>query len=143
MTEPTGAGYTVDPYKDEGAEELVIEKDVLDRSSGQIIGRFNYDTDARAKLVFTVSLDGKVLDEYGTGLPYNTGWGSYDTVLFRYPNGAKQNKDGVHKVHVEYALITGIAESQLGLLEWGKFTESSKGTADFTIRLLPHKLPQD
>jgi hypothetical protein len=127
--------------EDEPEMELTIEKDVLDRSSGYIIGRFSYAIDARAKIVFRVSLDGKVLDDYGTGLPYGIGKGEHDTTLFKYPNGAKQNKDGPHKVHVDYALITGIAESQLGLIEWGKMT--AKGTADFIITLLPHKIPQD
>jgi hypothetical protein len=40
-------------------------------------------------------------------------------------------------VHVEYGMITGIAESQLGLLNWGKVKGAT--TADFLIRLLPHK----
>ena len=129
------AGYT---EEDEPAEELTIEKDRLDRSSGFIIGRFSYIIDARAKIVFRVSVDGKVLNDYGTGLPYGIGEGEYDTTLFKYPNSARANKDGLHKVHVEYALITGIAESALGLIEWGKMT--AKGTADFTITLLPHKI---
>jgi hypothetical protein len=124
--------------EDEPQEKLTIEKDVLDRSTGNIIGRFSYAIDARAKLVYQVSVDGKKVDGYGTGLPYGIGEGEYDTILFKYPNTAKANKDGIHKVHVEYALITGIAESQLGLLEWGKMT--AKGTADFTITLLPHKI---
>jgi hypothetical protein len=127
--------------EDEPEQALTIEKDVLDRSSGYIIGRFSFDIAARAKIVFRASLDGKVIDDYGTGLPYGIGEGDYDTTLFNYndvPNTAKANKDGVHKVHVDYALITGIAESQLGLLEWGEMT--AKGTADFTITLLPHKI---
>lgn len=128
------AGWT---EEDEPETEMTIEKDVLDRSSGFIIGRFSYAIDARAKIVFRVSVDGKVLNDYGTGLPYGIGEGEYDTTLFKYPNSAKANKDGKHPVHVEYALITGIAESALGLLEWGEMT--AKGTADFTITLLPHK----
>jgi hypothetical protein len=91
--------------------------------------------------VFRVSLDGKVIDDYGTGLPYGIGEGDYDTTLFNYndvPNTAKANKDGVHKLHVDYALITGIAESALGLLEWGEL--KAKGSADFEIELLPHKI---
>lgn len=132
------AGWT---EEDEPEEALTIEKDVLDRSSGFIIGRFGYSIDARAKIVFRVSVDGNVLSDYGTGLPYGIGEGEYDTTLFKYPNSAKANKDGLHKVHVDYALITGIAESALGLLEWGEMT--AKGTADFTITLLPHKLPRD
>jgi hypothetical protein len=129
------AGWTEEDLPE---EELTIEKDTLDRSTGYIIGRFSYDVAARAKIVFRVSLDGKVLDDYGTGLPYGIGEGTYDTTLFKYPNSARANKDGPHKVHVEYALITGIAESQLGLLEWGEL--KAKGTADFTITLLPHKI---
>lgn len=132
------AGWT---EEDEPAEELTIEKDRLDRSSGYIIGRFSYAIDARAKIVWQASLDGKVIDGYGTGLPYGIGEGEHDTVLFKYPGSAKANKDGVHKVHVDYALITGIAESQLGLLEWGEL--KAKGSADFEITLLPHKLPVD
>jgi hypothetical protein len=132
------AGWT---EEDEPEQALTIEKDVLDRSSGYIIGRFSFDIAARAKIVFRASLDGKVIDDYGTGLPYGIGEGEYDTTLFNYndvPNTAKANKDGPHKVHVEYALITGITESQLGLLEWGEL--KSKGTADFVITLLPHKI---
>jgi hypothetical protein len=129
------AGWT---EEDEPQEKLTIEKDVLDRSSGYIIGRFAYDIAARAKIVFRVTLDGKVMNDYGTGLPYGIGEGDYDTTLFKYPGSAKANKDGVHKLHVDYALITGIAESALGLLEWGEL--KAKGSADFEIELLPHKI---
>ena len=129
------AGWT---EEDEPQEKLTIPKDVLDRSSGYIIGRFSYDIAARAKIVFRVTLDGKVLNAYGTGLPYGIGEGEHDTTLFKYPGSAKANKDGVHKLHVDYALITGIAESALGLLEWGEL--KAKGSADFEIELLPHKI---
>jgi hypothetical protein len=125
----------------EPQDKLTIEKDKLDRSSGYIIGRFAYDIAARAKIVYRVCVDGKVINDYGTGLPYGIGVGTHDTTLFKYPNSAKANKDGVHPVHVDYALITGIAESQLGLLEWGEL--KAKGSADFEIKLLPHKLPVD
>jgi hypothetical protein len=123
--------------EDEPAQELVIEKDTLDRSSGHIIGRFEFKADARAKIVAKVFLDGKMIQEFGTNLPYETTTGTYDTVLFKYPNSARANTPGRHKVHVEYGMITGIAESQLGLLNWGKVKGAT--TADFLIRLLPHK----
>jgi len=119
------------------AQELVIESDVLDRSSGMIIGRFEYKADARAKIVYKVYLDGKLIQEAGTNLPYESTTGIYDTVLFKYPNSARANIPGRHKVHVEYGMIVGIAESQLGLLNWG--TIKGATSADFLIRLLPHK----
>jgi len=120
------------------AQELVIESDVLDRSSGMIIGRFEYKADARAKIVYRVFLDGKLIQEAGTNLPYESTTGIYDTVLFKYPNSARANIPGRHKVHVEYGMIVGITESQLGLLNWG--TIKGATTADFLIRLLPHKI---
>jgi hypothetical protein len=123
--------------EDEPAQELVIEKDILDRSSGMIIGRFEFKADARAKIVYKVYLDGKLIQEAGTNLPYESTTGTYDTVLMKYPNSARANTPGRHKVHVEYGMITGIAESQLGLLNWGKVKGAT--TADFLIRLLPHK----
>ena len=123
--------------EDEPAQELVIEKDTLDRSSGHIIGRFEFKADARAKIVAKVFLDGKMIQEFGTNLPYESTTGIYDTVLFKYPNSARANIPGRHKVHVEYGMIVGIAESQLGLLNWG--TIKGATTADFLIRLLPHK----
>jgi|GEM_PF-1944313 hypothetical protein len=119
------------------AQELVIESDVLDRSSGMIIGRFEYKADARAKIVYKTYLDGKLIQEAGTNLPYESTTGIYDTVLFKYPNSARANIPGRHKVHVEYGMIVGISESQLGLLNWGKVKGAT--TADFLIRLLPHK----
>ena len=119
------------------AQELVIESDVLDRSSGMIIGRFEYKADARAKIVYRVFLDGKLIQEAGTNLPYESTTGIYDTVLFKYPNSARANIPGRHKVHVEYGMIVGITESQLGLLNWG--TIKGATTADFLIRLLPKK----
>ena len=121
--------------EDEPKGVLEIRKDVLDRSSGYIIGRFQYEIAARAKIVYRVSVDGKMVDDYGTGLPYGSGIGYYDTVLFKYPNSARANKLGSHAVQVEYGLITGIAESALGLLDWGKVR--AKGEANFIIKLLP------
>ena len=123
--------------EDEPAQELVIEKDILDRSSGMILGRFEFKADARAKIAAKVFLDGKLVQEFGTNLPYETTTGTYDTVLMKYPNSARANTPGRHKIHVEYGMITGIAESQLGLLNWG--TIKGATTADFLIRLLPHK----
>jgi hypothetical protein len=123
--------------EDEPAQELVIEKDTLDRSSGMIIGRFEYKADARAKIVAKVFLDGKMIQEFGTNLPYESTTGIYDCVLLKYPNSARANIPGRHKVHIEYGMVVGIAESQLGLLNWG--TIKGATTADFLIRLLPHK----
>lgn len=134
----TWAGYTED---DEPETEMTIEKDKLDRSTRYFIGRFFYDVAARAKIVYSVYLDGRKIDDYGTGLPYASGTGTMDPTLFRWPNSAKANKPGPHKVRVEYALITGIAESALGLLDWG--TLKSKKTAEFTVTLLPNKEPRD
>lgn len=124
--------------EDEPAQELVIEKDVLDRSTGMIFGRFEYKVPARAKIVFTTYIDGKRVVEQGSNLPYGATEGYYDIPIFRYPNTAAANKDGKHKVHVEYGLITGITESQLGLLQWGNVKAAT--SADFLIRLLPHKI---
>jgi len=125
--------------EDEPAQALTISKDTLDRSSGYIVGRFKYKVDARAKIIWQVAIDGRQIDGYGTGTPYGSIEGIYDTTLFRYPGTARANKDGQHKVHVEYGLITGIAENALGLLDWGKV--KSIGSADFTITLLPHAAP--
>lgn len=124
--------------EDEPESGLTIPKDILDRSSGYIFGRFEYKVDARAKLVFRVTLDGKVIAEQGTGLPYGVFSGRYDTVLFRYPGTVRANKDGNHLLNVKYGLITGIAESALGLLEWGQVRTVNE--ADFTIKLLPHQI---
>lgn len=117
---------------------LNIEKDVLDRSSGFIVGRFGFEIDRRSKLVFEVTLDGVKMDDYGTNLPYMESSGVYDTTLFEYPGSAKANEDGEHNVHVKSGLITGIVENQLGLVDWAKVQAYSE--ADFTITLLPHKI---
>jgi len=126
--------------EDEPSQELVIEKDVLDRSSGMILGRFEFRADNRAKIVYKAYLDGKLIQEAGTNLPDETTTGYYDTVLFKYPNSARANRPGRHKVHVEYGMIVGIVESQIGLLDWGEIKGST--TADFQIRLLPRKNPE-
>lgn len=124
--------------EDEPAQELIIEKDVLDRSTGMIFGRFEYKVPARAKIVWMAYIDGKRIFEGGSNLPYGATEGYYDIPIFWYPNSAAANKDGKHKVHVEYGVITGITESQLGLLLWGKVKSAT--SADFLIRLLPHKI---
>lgn len=118
--------------------ELTIEKDVLDRSSGFIVGRFNFDIENRSKIVFEVKVDGRKINDYGTNLPYMESSGKYDTTLFKYPNSAKANRDGKHKVHVKAGLIDGIVESQEGLIEWGSIQAISE--VDFVINLLPHKI---
>lgn len=127
--------------EDEPESGLTIEREVLDRSSRYVFGRFEYDTSARAELVYRVYLDGKFVAEQRTNLPYGTFKGNYDTVLFKYPNGARWNKTGNHLLHVEYWLYTGITESQLGLLDTG--TPRSVDEADFYIKLLPYKTPRD
>jgi hypothetical protein len=128
----------------EPVEELTIEKDVLDRSSGFIVVRFGYVIQNRGKIVFEVSLDGKKIDGFGTNLPYLSSGGLYDTTLFEYPGTAKANKDGKHKVHVKAGIITGIVEGNtngknegLGLKTWGEVKGITE--ADFVINLLPHK----
>lgn len=133
--------------EDEPAQELTIEKDVLDRSSGFIIGRFGFAIQNRGKIVFEVSIDGKKLNDYGTNLPYMESGGVYDTTLFRWPNGAKQNKDGKHKIHVKAGVITGIVEGNtngknegLGLVKWGEVKAITE--ADFVVNLLPHKITE-
>jgi hypothetical protein len=127
--------------EDEPEQAIEIEKDVLDRSSGYIVGRFRYKVAARAKIVFKVSFDGKVLGNFGSGVPYCSGEGTIDPTLFKYPNSAKANKPGVHKVKVEYGLITGISSSHVDLTTWGDV--KAKGVADFTICLLPSKIVRD
>jgi hypothetical protein len=64
--------------------------------------------------------------------------GVYDTTLFKYPNWAQANRDGTHNIHVKAGLITGIAESQLGLITWGQVKGIRE--TDFTIKLLPHEI---
>ena len=133
---------------EEPAEKLVIEKDVLDRSSGFIVGRFGFAVQNRAKIVFEVKVDGKRVDGYGTNLPYMENGGVYDCPLFNYndiENTASANKDGDHKIHVKAGLITGIVEGNtkgrnegLGLVKWGKVKAIVE--KDFVIELLPHKI---
>lgn len=117
------------------AQDITINKDVLDRSSGNIIGCFKFDIDNRSKLVFSVELDDRIVDNFGTNLPYQEHSGIYDTVLFHYPNSARANKAGMHRVHVEFGLIDGIVESKEGLINWGPV--EAKGSVDFVIRLTP------
>lgn len=116
---------------------IAIKKDVLDRSSGFIIGRFGFEIQNRAKIVFEVYVDGVKVDDFGTNLPYMESSGVYDTVLFKYPNSVKAMRDGNHTIHVQAGLITGIVEKELGLIEWGKVKAHT--AADFTIKLLPHE----
>jgi hypothetical protein len=131
--------------EEEPMEKLVIEKDVLDRSSGFIVGRFGFAIQNRAKIVFEVTVDGKKVDDFGTNLPYMENGGVYDTTLFKYPGSAKANKDGIHKVHIRAGLITGIVEGNtkgrnegLGLTKWGEVKAIVE--KDFVIELLPHKI---
>lgn len=124
-------GWTEDS---EPVQSLELKKEEFNRSTRNIIGRFNYKIDARAKIVYQVYLDGKLVEGYGTGLPYEKGEGSYETILFKYPNGAKNNKAGWHIVDISYALITGIAEKGLGLIDWGQL--KSKKEVRFGIKLV-------
>jgi hypothetical protein len=94
----------------EPSTELTIEKYDLDRSSGFIIARFNYEVETRSKLVFSVTVDGIKVDDYGTNLPPLEGSGDYDTTLFKYPNSAKANKLGKHIIKVKAGLIDGLVE---------------------------------
>jgi hypothetical protein len=122
---------------EEPSIDLTIKKDELDRSSGNIIGRFQFDIESRTKLVFTVTLDGRKVDDFGTNLPYFEKSGMYDTVLFHYPNSARANKPGMHRVHVECGLIDHIVESS-DKMKW--FPAEAKSVADFVIRLLPNEI---
>ena len=132
----------------EPSEMLVIEKDVLDRSSQFIIGRFGFAVQNRGKIVFEVFVDGKRVDGFGTNLPYVENGGVYDTTLFKYPNWVKANKDGIHKIHIKAGIITGIVDGNtkgkgegLGLKVWGQVKAVVE--KDFIIELKPHKLPID
>ncbi|MFA5306110.1 MAG: hypothetical protein WC365_01535 [Candidatus Babeliales bacterium] len=121
---------------EEPSIDLTIKKYDLDRSSGFIIGRFKFDIESRSKLVFSVTLDGKKVDDYGTNLPYFEKSGIYDTTLFHYPNSARANKPGIHRVHVECGLIDKIVESS-DRMKW--YPAKAKSVADFVIRLLPNE----
>jgi len=95
----------------EPSKELTIEKYDLDRSSGFIIGRFDFATDAKTKLVFEVEMDGVKIFKGGSNLPFDKQTGKFDIPLFKYPNSAKANKVGKHKIKITYGVITNIAES--------------------------------
>jgi hypothetical protein len=117
---------------------LVIPKDTLNRSSGNIIGRFTYEINSKTKLVYRVYIDKVLVNEYRTNLP-STNSGKYDTVLFRYPGSARANKDGAHRIHVEYGLIPNIAEVSSKVV-WDDVV--APGEADFVITLLPSKITE-
>ena len=114
--------------------ELVISKDALDRSSGNIIARFEYNVESRSKLLFSVYLDGKQIDDYGTNFPFDSNGGFYDTVLFRYPNSAKANKLGTHKVRVICSIIPNIVESSEDLVDWKDATILSESNFLITLK---------
>lgn len=120
--------------EDEPSTELTIKKDILDHSSQELIGRFEFDIPSRSKIVFSVTVDGKKVDDYGTNLPYMESSGVYDTTLFKYPNSARANKLGKHKIHVKCGLITNIVESKEGLTVWKQAEAVSE--ADFIINLI-------
>lgn len=123
-----------DYTNDDPETEMVIDKAVLDRSTGMFLGRFDFEIEQRTKLVFTVEFDGVKVDKYGTNLPYQETSGKYTTILFKYPNSAKANKKGDHKVRVKYGLISGIIESKEDLVNW-KDAEAV-GEATFVIKLI-------
>jgi len=127
--------------EDEPAKEMTIEKDVLDRTPQFFIGRFKAEIKDRSKIVYEVFMDGRKIDGYGTNLPYIFTSGSYDTTLFRWPGSARANKPGQHIISGKVGLITGIVESQLGLLEWDKIKAVTEFR--FAVNLLPNKLPRD
>lgn len=91
--------------------EMTIDKYDLDRSSGFIIGRFDFATDAKTKLVFEVEMDGVKIFKGGSNLSFDKQTGKFDIPLFKYPNSAKANKVGKHKIKITYGVITNIAES--------------------------------
>lgn len=132
--------------EDVPVQETEIEKGKWDRTPQFLIGRFRYKTDARAKIVFKVSINGRDLDDeedsFGTGLPYASGQGYMEPTLLKWPSSARANKIGFsYPIRVEYAMITGIAESALGLLDWGSL--KSKKVAEFHMKFLPYKEPRD
>lgn len=123
---------------EEPAQELVIPKDVLDRSSGFILGRFKFEIPARSKIVFEVFVDGIKIDDFGTNLPYMESSGVYDTTLFEWPGSNKANRDGNHRVEIKAGLITGIVEKELGMVVWGKVKAVTH--AVFNVKLLKHEI---
>ena len=124
--------------EDEPSEFLTIEKDILDRSSGYILARFAFEIPARSKIVYEVFVDGVKVDDYGTNLPYLEKSGIFDTILFKYPNTAKANRDGTHVIFVRAGLIVGIVEKELGMVVWGKVKGYTE--AEFKIKLNPHQI---
>jgi len=117
----------------EPSQELTIKKSVLDRSSGNIIARFEYSTESRTKLVYQVFFDDKPLMYMGTNIPVETNSGFYDTILLHYPNSAKANKLGKHKIRVVCGLIPNIVLSKEGLVDWKPAQAISE--ANFVINL--------
>lgn len=120
----------------EPSQELTIEKYDLDRSSGQIIARFNYEIDSRSKLVFKVELDGVKVDDYGTNLPVVDESGNYDTTLFKWFNSAKANKLGKHKIKVTCGLIPNLVTESTDIV-WKEVQAISE--ANFIVTLVKNK----
>jgi hypothetical protein len=132
--------------EDEPVQEIEIEKGAWDRTPGFLIGRFRYKTDARAKVIFKASINGRDLDDeadnFGSGLPYASGQGYMEPTLLKWPSSARANKTGIwYVIRIDYAMITGIAESALGLLDWGSL--KSKKTKELRIKFLPYKEARD
>jgi hypothetical protein len=118
----------------EFTEELTIEKYDLDRSSGFIIAQFDYSVEELSKLVFSVTLDGKKVDDYGTNLPEVNGDGKYVTTLFKWPNSAAANKIKKHKIVVKTGLVKGFTEASI---EWNPAEALSEST--FYVTLVRNK----
>lgn len=118
----------------EFTEELTIEKYDLDRSSGYIIAQFDYAVEELSKLVFTVTLDGKKVDDYGTNLPEVCGEGKYVTTLFKWPNSAAANKIKKHKIVVKAGIVTGFTEAST---KWNPAEALSEAT--FYVTLVRNK----
>jgi hypothetical protein len=93
--------------------ELTIEKDVLDRSSKFILGRFTYQIDDPYQLVWQVTIDGKQVVQDATNLP--TGSGTIDTTLFKWPNSAWANQPIKHTINVNIGLRKGFWQSVYNL----------------------------
>lgn len=125
--------------EDAPGQELTIEKDVLDRSSGEIQGRLAYSVDSPYQLVWSVEMDGKYVSKGTLNIPPGSGSGIIDTSLFHYPNSAAAGKSGKHIVKIQVGLRKAFWQDLWNLslpsVEWFS-------TATFPITLLPNS-PRD
>lgn len=102
---------------DEPSTDLVIKKDTMNRSSGEILGRFSYKFENKAKLVWEVTIDGIKLGTFNNTLPTLPLEGNIDTTLFRWPGTAKANKLGKHIVNVKTGMIDKFMENSKMIIE--------------------------